>query len=276
MTRIRNRCWLGLLFVAALHAAGCASLSHTLQQDTPTARFASAVVQDYRQHYSVDGLLRLGVPLAANGVLANTQADTEMREFWQTRGRTDTADDVARVFLQAGDLGQNKISLPLYTLTMLAADYQGVARDDNQIATWAARSARANLLGGPQAWGLTYALGTHRPSHGESDWHPWNDNDGVSGHAFYGAVPFLTAARMSESPAWRYSLYALSVLPAYSRVYNDQHYTSQVVLGWSLAWLATGTIATNDSGDTERQSAGWTLQAAPLPGGGLLVFRAAW
>lgn len=275
MPKVCALCRYGLL-LSALQTAGCASLTRAMQHDTPAVRFASAVLQDYRAHYSTDGLLRLGLPLAANGVLANSQADTELREFWQTRGRTDTADDVARVFLQAGDLGQNKVSLPLYTLTMLAADYQGTPTSDNRIATWAARSARANLLGGPQAWAFTYMLGTHRPGHGESDWHPWNDNDGVSGHAFYGAVPFLTAARMSESSAWRYSLYALSVLPAYSRVYNNQHYTSQVVLGWSLAWLATGTVADNDQSNTGRQAAGWRIQAAPLPGGGLLVLYAAW
>jgi len=275
MPKLHAFCRYGLL-LSALQTTGCAGLSHALQADTPTAHFANAVLEDYRLHYSAAGLLRLGLPLAVNGALANTEADTELREFWQTRGRTETADDVTRIFLRAGDLGQNKISLPLYTLTLLAADYRGNPRNDNRIATWAARSARANLLGGPQAWALTYALGTHRPGHGESDWRPWNDNDGVSGHAFYGAVPFLTAARMSQSPGWRYSLYALSVLPAYSRVYNDQHYTSQVIMGWSLAWLATGTVAATDRTAGTKDAGDWTLHAAPLPGGGLLVLETAW
>src|SRR5690606_20584378 len=117
---------------------------------------------------------------------------------------------------------------------------------DTPAARWASRSLRANILGGTQAWALTYMLGSHRPRAGTSDWQPWNDNDGVSGHSFYGAVPFLTAAHMSDSAGWKATLITLSTLPAFSRVNDDQHYLSQAVMGWSIAWLSTRTIARDE------------------------------
>ena len=52
------------------------------------------------------------------------------------------------------------------------------------------------------------ATGASRPADGQgSHWHMFNDNNGVSGHAFIGAIPFLAAAEMVErvraSPAWQ-------------------------------------------------------------------------
>lgn len=258
-------------FAAAMLASACA---HTPRPGSETAhstfgRFVQHAIDDHRRHYSSDVLVDLVPPLAFAGALANTNADRWIRDTWQEDVRSDASNDVARVFLRVGDAGQNKISMPTYVLVMAAADYRGDSRSDAPAATWAARSLRANILGGPQAFALTYMLGSHRPDVGTSGWNPWNDNDGVSGHSFYGAVPLLTAARMSESPSWRYTLYALSALPAYARVNDNQHYTSQAVMGWSLAWLATRTVAETDAGKTEQFSVAPVL----LPDGGYVVVR---
>lgn len=250
-----------------LLSCGCASLD-TRNPDSAFERFAADVGADYRHAYQAEQLTDLFVPLAVAGSFANSNLDRSIRDRWQNDIRGETSNDIGRIFLEVGDAGQNKISLPAYTLTMLAGGYTGVESRDNAAATWAARSARANLLGGPQAWALTYALGSHRPDVGESDWNPWNDNDGVSGHAFYGAVPLLTAGHMSESPGWRYTWYTLSVLPALSRINNNQHYTSQVIMGWSVAWLTTRNIA---AGSRARRQ--WQVTLLPLEDGGLLVFR---
>lgn len=263
--------WLGYCVLSVFCLLpGCATQSRPdVERQNDAGAFSRLVkhsVNDYKRHYGADNLLDLLTPLAVAGTLANTNADTYIRDTWQDDIRSEFTDDVGRIFLEAGDLGQNKISLPVYALTMLATDYTGDPETDSPIATWAARSLRANVLGGPQAWTLTYVLGSHRPGVGESDWNPWNDNDGVSGHAFYGAVPFLTAARMAESPGWRYSLYAISALPSISRINNNQHYASQVVLGWSVAWLATRTIA-----EVPTAERAFTIMPLLTPDGGSLV-----
>lgn len=236
----------------AVLAAGCARAPvYRADHDGDSAltRLVQHSMNDYRRHYDADSLLDLLPPLALAGALANTSADRRIRDAWQDDARSDFSDELADVFLEVGDAAQNRWSAPAYSLTMLAAGYTGRIEDDSTAATWAERALRANVLGAPQAWMFTYMLGSHRPGAGESDWNPWNDNDGVSGHSFYGAVPFLTAARMADTPGWRCTWYALSVLPAYSRINHDNHYTSQAVMGWSIAWLATATIAEDPARD---------------------------
>lgn len=96
---------------------------------------------------------------------------------------------------------------------------------------------------------MQWATGGSRPTEDDSHWRPFHDNNGVSGHAFIGAVPFLTAGRMGQDNRLaRYLLYAASALPAWSRVNDNAHYPSQAFLGWFLAWEATGAVFQTDKG----------------------------
>lgn len=71
-----------------------------------------------------------------------------------------------------------------------------------------------------------------------SQWHALRDNNGISGHAFMGSLPFITAAKMTQSPASKALWYAGSTIAPLSRVNDGAHYSSQVALGWWLAfWL---------------------------------------
>ena len=93
--------------------------------------------------------------------------------------------------------------------------------------------------------------GASRP--GETDdgstWKPFQDNNGVSGHSFIGAVPFLCAAKMTDDPLWKAAFYAGSTLAGLSRINDDRHYTSQVFLGWWMAYLAATAVDQTQSGN---------------------------
>lgn len=258
-----------LLSMLGVLTACATSQRHAPVEETGNnafTRFVQQSVNDHRNHYQPEVFVDLLPPLLVAGSMANTNADRWIRDTWQDDIRSDASDDAARIFLRVGDAAQNKISLPIYSFTMLAAGYSGCEKHDSALATWGARSLRANILGGPQAFLLTYALGSHRPDVGGSYWDPMNDNDGVSGHTFYGAAPLLTAARMAEQDGWRYTLYALSVMPGMARINDNQHYASQVVMGWSLAWLATRTVA-NSSSDSK----GFSVTPLALPDGGYVL-----
>jgi membrane-associated phospholipid phosphatase len=105
--------------------------------------------------------------------------------------------------------------------------------------------------------------GASRPgeSSAESDWIPMHDSNGVSGHAFIGAFPWITAAKMAENPWEKAGWYFASTLTGWSRINDDAHYTSQVILGWSLAYLACDAVA-----QTERQL-DYRFTPVPLPDG---------
>jgi hypothetical protein len=109
------------------------------------------------------------------------------------------------------------------------------------------------------------ATGASRPSEDVgSQWHFFNDNNGVSGHAFVGAVPFLAAADMVESPLLKGTLYVCSTFVGFSRMTDDAHYPSQVFLGWYLAWASARAVDA-----TELEFAGMELKVMPLPIGDL-------
>lgn len=112
------------------------------------------------------------------------------------------------------------------------------------VAEWGERSLRTLLVGGPPMLGLQYLTGGSRPgetSH-ESKWTPLQDNNGVSGHSFMGAIPFLSAAKMTDNRWLKAGCYTVSVLPAISRINDDDHYPSQAFLGWWLALAAASAV----------------------------------
>ena len=113
--------------------------------------------------------------------------------------------------------------------------------------------ARAYLVGGLALLAAQRLTGASRPgeTNYQSSWKPFNDDNGVSGHALIGAVPFLTVAKMCEDKKVIKSIcYLLSSVTAWSRINDNAHYTSQAVLGWYLAWETTDAV--NSQGEKEQ------------------------
>src|SRR5262249_55099186 len=131
---------------------------------------------------------------------------------------------------------------------------------------WANRSLRAITVGFPPVVVLYGVLGSGRPDRGDSRWHPFQDIHGVSGHTFTGAVPFLTAAAMTDNLLLKAGLFAGSWLTGWSRLHNDRHYFSQIAIGWWMAYLAARCV-------DHTQDAHQTLTIGPtyLDGPGVAV-----
>lgn len=201
------------------------------------ARDASDLEDDYRNFYLNTGnLLRLGGGLVGAGVVANTKADREIKNYYQDRLRssgTDSAASVARV------PGEIYVAVPLLlAVHILIPDSSSYSTVD----TWAQKSLRALFLGGPLGLVLQRATGAERPEANDSRWKPFKSSHGLSGHAFIGAVPFIMAARMEDNIYLKSMFYGLSVLPGLSRINDNQHYFSQVALGWYLAYLSSSVV----------------------------------
>jgi hypothetical protein len=212
------------------------------------SQFLSTVEEDYEHLYLSPGrLLPLGVAFGAGAIMANTDTDRKIQDWYQTRVRTDGGDQASKVFKA---FGEGLYLIPISVAAALLGDRLSPDTGTSPIGTWGERATRAYLAGGPTVLLTQWATGGSRPSEGDSHWRPFRDNNGVSGHAFIGGVPFLTAGRMCEEnlPA-RYLLYAASALPALSRINDNDHYASQAFLGWFLAWEATGAIAQPDRSD---------------------------
>ena len=112
--------------------------------------------------------------------------------------------------------------------------------------------------------GLQLLTGAGRPdeTHESSEWQPFQDNNGVSGHSFMGAIPFMSAAKMTDNLWLKGSLYAASTIPGISRINDDRHYFSQVMLGWWLAYLAESAVD-----HSHNPNANQRFFVCPNPGG---------
>jgi len=207
--------------------------------------FFGTVKQDCSHLYlSRSRLLPLSAAFGAGALMANTNIDEEIQDWYQKRVRTDTGDEVSSV---AKAFGEGKYLIPISLAAALVGNEVSPNAEVLPVGDWGARTVRAYLVGGPAAFLAQYVTGGSRPTEGDSRWSAFSDNNGVSGHAFIGAVPFLTAGRMCERrPLARYTLYAASALPALSRINDDAHYGSQAFLGWFLAWEATSAIIQTD------------------------------
>jgi membrane-associated phospholipid phosphatase len=223
------------------------------------ARAGYKVVEDYRNFYSCDSLVCLTAAFGAGAIMANTGFDVTMQDAWQ-RGVRPT--DLGTFFSGVKDVGEGRYVLPIFG----AAAVTGLVFEGNPagdvVGEWGSRSLRMFVVGAPPLYAMQWVTGASRPDEGTagSRWHMLNDNNGVSGHAFVGALPFLAAADMVENPLLKGTLYVCSTFVGFSRMTDNAHYPSQVFLGWYMAWASARAVS-----GTEMRFAGMDLTVVPLP-----------
>lgn len=203
---------------------------------------------DYRNYYCCVTMRDLCLGVAGGAVLANTSLDADFQGWYQRDVRSSGTDDFAafwKVF------GEGWIFVPAYAGLALVG---GVFEDRplvGGVGEFGDRVTRGYLVGVPPMVLMQYLLGGSRPGESGvgSQWKPFADTNGVSGHAFMGAVPFITAAKMCQNPWMKATLYTFSTLPAWSRINDDTHYLSQACLGWWMAYLACRAVDDTEHAD---------------------------
>lgn len=224
--------------------------------------------QDYAHFYQQDRLLRLGLAFGSGALLANSEADQHFRDWYQQDIRSASSDDIAR---SVKNFGEGRIMLPLTAIVSLSAELDWHSPALQAMGDWGQYTTRAYLLGIPPLLLGQKLTGASRPDEQgyDSAWRPLKDNNGVSGHAFIGAVPFLTLARMTQSHGMKITAITASTLAAWSRVNDDAHYLSQALLGWYLAWESVDTVTTDS--DT-----GQHIALLPYGNGIILNWQHSW
>lgn len=194
------------------------------------------VFRDYKNFYSIKNFEKLAIGIGIAAPIANTTADREIQHWYQDSIRSDATDDFSRVVRQLGD---GKIVIPAYLGVAILGRLSEKTKVGSIGYQWGQRTLRAFLVGAPTLLFFQNFLGASRPCEGmDSHWHPFEDNNAVSGHSFMGAVPFITAAKMMDNMYLKSGLYLASVLCGLSRINDNKHFFSQVALGWWLGYLA--------------------------------------
>jgi hypothetical protein len=196
---------------------------------------------DYQYFYSLRGLALLGAGLGTAAILANTNLDQEFQDWYQNDVRSTGTDNFASI---AKQFGEGMYAIPVFAGLTVLRPYLYADPAGAVVGDWGDRCLRTVVVGGPPVLALQWILGASRPSagSGSSHWRPFNDTHGVSGHAFIGAIGFVNAANMCDNLGFKLVMYGLSVLPAWSRINDNDHYLSQSLLGWWLAYLGASAV----------------------------------
>ena len=223
------------------------------------ARAGYKVLEDYRNFYSCESLTCITAAFGAGALMANTGFDTTMQNAWQQGVRPT---DVGTFFSDCKPIGEGKYALAVFGAAAATGLVLEGRPSGDIIGEWGSRSLRMFAVGAPPVYLLQLATGGSRPgeSSAGSKWHFNSDNNGVSGHAFVGAIPFLAAAEMVENPLAKGTLYVCSTFVGFSRMTDNAHYPSQVFLGWYLAWASSIAVSR-----TETHFAGMEVRVVPLP-----------
>lgn len=206
------------------------------------------VCNDHCNYYRWPNACGYLYSIAGSSLLANTSLDGDFRDWYQRDVRSKDTDNFSSFWKT---FGEGKYVVPLFACTAVAGKMLDRFPVADTIGEHGYRTTRAYLVGFPPMLFSQHLLGGSRPTeeaHG-SMWRPFNDNNAVSGHSFMGAVPFITAAQMSDHWLMRAGFYTLSTFPAWSRINDDAHYLSQTCLGWYMAYMACKSVSRTDDPD---------------------------
>ena len=203
-------------------------------------KWKDEICSDYKNFYSLNNVGKFVLGIGYAGFYANTTFDQEIQGFYNDYIKSRTTDNVSKVVKPFGDGG---ITIPVYLSAILIGELGKNSIICSTIGEWGERCSRAILVGAPPMLLLQVVLGSSRPEDGKgSHWHPFKDNNGVSGHSFMGSIPFLTAAKMTDKRLLKYSFYLGSTLTGLSRINDNKHYFSQVFLGWWISYLSVNSV----------------------------------
>ena len=201
------------------------------------------VARDYRNFYSCESMTCMAGAFGAGALMANTGFDTTMQNAWM---QSVEPTQLGTFFSGCKDIGEGRYALPIYGAAYATGlVFEGGPVGD-AVGEWGGRSLRMFAVGAPFMYAMQWATGGSRPNETSagSDWKPFQDDNGVSGHAFVGAIPFMAAADMVESPLAKGALYVCSTFVGFSRMTDDRHYPSQVFLGWYVALASSRAVST--------------------------------
>lgn len=201
------------------------------------------IFEDYCNYYDRGTMAKLAYGLVLGSVLANTSMDQDVQDWYQDDVRSADTDNFAQFWKT---FGEGQIFIPAFACLAFAGRMTADWPLLGTAGQFSARTTRAYVVGAPPMLFMQYMLGASRPGETghSSHWEPFQDTNSVSGHAFVGAVPFITAARMTDNVFLKSGLYACSTLTGFSRINDDRHYLSQVILGWWMAYLACEAVDT--------------------------------
>lgn len=204
---------------------------------------------DNINYYGKSNYNEFGLVLLLGGIMANTNIDQTIRDYNQTLTRNKNSDEQGIV---DKSFGEGKVMIPLALLITALGD----TLDNEVMNKFGEETLRAYLVGAPLMLLMQRVTGGSRPQEVEnaSKWKFWKDENGVSGHAFMGSIPFLVASKLTDNDYFKYALQGASVVTALSRINDDAHFASQALLGWYMGNMAVDSVCKTEKNNNIKKN----------------------
>jgi len=208
------------------------------------------IQSDIENFYSRSNFENILLGLGVHAVISNTAIDQNFRDWYQGHVRSSSGDKLSSGFV---NMGNGLWTIP--PVVAISCLYYGDKITDqfhffespvgSFLGEFSSRTTRALLVGTPTLLLGQILVGAGRPDSPpyQSYWAPFQHSNGISGHAFIGAMPFITLAQMSDNFWLKVLFYVCSTFTAWSRVNDDKHYLSQAVMGWYLSYLSCRAVS---------------------------------
>lgn len=221
---------------------------------------------DHQIFYGSSNLRIMLIGLAIGGTLANTNIDTRFHRWQHGDSPVLTSQNQLAVIAKA--CGEGGYVFPAFAGCYVVGELSRqeiLPFQTGPIGQWGQQGVRSVIVGLPVLAVGQLLTGASRPEELRgSTWRPFQDDNGISGHAFVGALPFLTAANMTDNFWAKSTLVFCSTFPAWSRLHDDAHYLSQTVMGWGLAYFVCQSIHQTEDPSMKRN---WDLRPLQLDHG---------
>ena len=199
----------------------------------------SVIFTDYQNFYSIKNFQYVFGEICISGIIANTNLDGNIQDWFQESVKNDRTNQISKIAKPIGNVYE---PISIYAGLTLLGSLTRHTSPGAMAYQFASKSLRAIVVGAPSVGFFQIVLGASRPTEGGSKWHPFHDMNSVSGHAFIGAIPFVTISKMVDPVALKTILYAGSAATGLSRINDNKHYFSQVLAGWWFAYLAVNSL----------------------------------
>lgn len=195
---------------------------------------------DQKNYYLETDYETTGYVFLLGALMANTNIDQNLIKFYNNDIRDKNPEEHNENASFWKNFGEGDIFIPL---ALLSASSNLITK--NPVGTWGSMVSRAYFVGAPSMLLMQKITGGSRPferEDGSSSWNFWADENGVSGHAFMGSIPFLVASKMSDNKLVSNIFLTLSTFTGISRVNDNAHFLSQAILGWYMGYIAVEAV----------------------------------
>lgn len=203
------------------------------------------LIEDLSSYYSSKTLYTTCGGLLIAGAIANSSLDQTLFDLYQDHLHVANDDPLLAVPRMLGSDGAFYAFYGLGALS-LATSGSSTGSFTRELFT---KSFRAFIVGTVPLHLVRQLVGGCRPkaTNRSSYWSPFTLPHGASGDTYTGAIPLITCAMMVKNPYIKYLLYGSSFLSGMGRINDSYHYPSQVLLGWTMAYVACDAVLIADS-----------------------------